>query len=143
MTENNQKGFITELQCELYFTQKGLLLSKPILQDSRYDYILDVNHKLYKIQCKSSIPKEDNSIIVFRTHMNNVRQNTTTYYNEYDVDYFYTFFDGKHYLVPFDKIGKGSTTLRFFSKKPNNPTIKWAKDFEADLILKQIMEEVV
>ena len=57
MTENNQKGFLTELQCELYFNSKGILLSKPIMADSRYDYIMEYNGTLYKIQCKSSSPK--------------------------------------------------------------------------------------
>ena len=44
MTENNQKGFLTELQCELFFTEKNILLSKPIVQDSRYDYIIDMTN---------------------------------------------------------------------------------------------------
>ena len=144
MTENNKKGLLTELQCELYFSSKNLLLSKPICQDSRYDYILDYDGTLYKIQCKSSSYKEDK--IVFRTHMNNIRQNTTTYYKSSDVDFFYTFYDGINYLIPYSKSGKGETTLRFVSKTPNNPTIRWAKDYEADKILFEITsneEEVV
>lgn len=143
MTSNNQKGRITEIQCELYFTQNNILLSKPICQDSRYDYIMEYNKHLYKIQCKSSTFKEDK--IEFRTHMNNIRQNTTTYYSEEDVDFFYTYYDGTGYLIPFNKAGKGSTILRFTSKTPNNPTIRWAKDYEADKILSEILnrEEVV
>ena len=99
MTENNQKGFLTELQCELFFIQHQLLLSKPIIQDSRYDYILDYNGKLYKIQCKSSTLKDDDRII-FKTHMNNIRQNTTRYYTKEDVDFFYTYYnDSFNYRV--------------------------------------------
>jgi hypothetical protein len=142
MTENNQKGFLTELQCELFFTQHKLLLSKPIIQDSRYDYILDLNSKLYKIQCKSSTLK-DNNRIVFKTHMNNIRQNTTTYYTKDDVDFFYTYFNDQSFLVPFEKSGKGETTLRFTSKTPNNPSIRWAKDFLAENILNQLIKEEV
>lgn len=141
MTDNNQKGFITELQCELFFTQKNILLSKPITQDSRYDYIADIDGKLYKIQCKSSIGRDNETYIVFRTHMSNIRQNTVSYYSKEDVDLFYTYYNGIDYLIPFDKAGKGSTTLRFISKTPNNPTIKWAKDYQADIILNKIKEE--
>lgn len=97
--------------------------------------------KLYKIQCKSA-SYEDNKI-TFRTHMTNIRQHTTTYYSKEDVDFFYTCYNGVSYLIPFDKIGKGATTLRFFSKTPSNPLIRWAKDFQADLILKRIEEEVI
>lgn len=132
---------MTELQCELFFTEKNILLSKPITQDSRYDYIADINHCLYKIQCKSSTFKDDK--IVFRTHMNNVRQNTTTYYSANDIDFFYTYYNGIHYLIPFTQSGKSATTLRFESKTPNNSIIRWAKDFEADKILKEIIEEEV
>lgn len=141
MTENNQKGFLTELQCELFFTEKNILLSKPIVQDSRYDYIMEVNCHLYKIQCKSSTFRDGK--IVFRTHMNNIRQNTTTYYSADDVDFFYTYYNGVHYLIPFSKSGKSETTLRFESKTPNNPTIRWAKDFEANKILEEITKEEV
>ena len=143
MTSNNQKGRITEIQCELYFTQNNILLSKPICQDSRYDYIMEYNKHLYKIQCKSSTFKEDK--IEFRTHMNNIRQNTTTYYSEEDVDFFYTYYDGTSYLIPFNKAGKGSTILRFASKTSNNPTIRWDKVYDVYKILSEILnrEEVV
>lgn len=143
MTDSNQKGLITELFCELFFTKNKIMLSKPIAQDSRYDYIMEYNKKLYKIQCKSSTFKEDK--IIFRTHMNNVRQNTTTYYSEEDVDFYYTYYEGVDYLIPFKDAGKSETTLRFVSKTPNNPTIRWANDYEASKILLEISkkEEVV
>lgn len=86
MTENNQKGLLTELSCELFFIKNGFILSKPITQDSKYDYIADINNHFYKIQCKSSTFKEDR--IIFRAHMNNIRQNTTKFYSENDVDFF-------------------------------------------------------
>lgn len=139
MTENNKKGLLTELYCELYFSKNNILLSKPITQDSRYDYIMDYNGHLYKIQCKSSTFKDDK--IVFRTHMNNIRQNTTVYYSKDDVDFYYTHYDGKDYLVPFIAAGKSETTLRFESKNPNNPSIRWANDFLADVILLKIQQE--
>lgn len=144
MTDNNQKGYLTELYFEMFCTQRKILLSKPIIQDSRYDYIMEYNGKLFKIQCKSSSYK-DNDSIVFRTHMNNIRKNTTSYYSAKDVDFFYTYYDGISYLIPFNKSGKGATTLRFTSETPNNPTIRWAKQYEADVILAQIQnqEEVI
>ena len=143
MTDSNQRGVLTELHYELFCTERKILLSKPIIQDSRYDYVMEYNKKLYKVQCKSSTFKEDK--IVFRAHMNNIRQNTTTYYSEEDVDFFYTYYNGISYLIPFQNAGKDGTTLRFTSKTPNNPTIRWAKDYEADKILQNLdkKEEVI
>ena len=106
------------------------------MMDSRYDYIMEYKGILYKIQCKSSSPKENR--IVFRTHMNNIRQNITTYYDKKDVDFFFTYYNGISYLIPYDKAGKRETTLRFYSKTPNNPTIRWVKDYEADKILARL-----
>lgn len=142
MTDNNQKGALTELQCELCFLSRKILLSEPIIADSKYDYIMDFNGKLYKIQCKSSTPKDDDRI-VFYTEMTNVRNNNKTYYQSNDVDFFYTYHNGVSYLIPFDKASKKENTLRFSSKTPNNPFIKWAKDFEVDNILSQLMQEEV
>lgn len=142
MTDNNQKGALTELQCELFFLSQKILLSKPVITDSRYDYIMDFNGKLYKIQCKSSTFKDDDRI-VFYAEMTNIRNNIKTYYQKDDVDFFYTYYNGVNYLIPFDKASKKENTLRFSSKTPNNPTIKWAKDFEAEKILQQLVQEEV
>lgn len=142
MTDNNQKGALTELQCELFFLSRKILLSKPVIADSRYDYIMDFNGRLYKIQCKSSKLKDDDRI-AFYAEMTNIRNNVKSYYQKNDVDFFYTYYNGVSYLIPFDKTSKRENTLRFSSKTPNNPTIKWAKDFEAEKILQQLVQEEV
>ena len=57
MQENTIKGTLTELQCQKDFIQKGILVSQPIVQDSKYDFIIDledlyciVNILYHKIQ---------------------------------------------------------------------------------------------
>ena len=77
--------------------------------------------------------------IVFRTHMNNIRQNTTTYYSADDVDFFYTYYNGVHYLIPFSKSGKSETTLRFESK--NKDKLEEIKEYYVNLVNKYIKEE--
>ena len=54
MKDNTIKGVLTELQCQKDFIERGILVSQPITQDSKYDYIVDIKGILYKIQCKSS-----------------------------------------------------------------------------------------
>ena len=134
MTEANQKGLITEIQCQYDFSKYRIILSKPICQDCRYDYIVDINNKLYRIQCKSAIVAEDGSFIKFKCHMTNIRQNTEKYYEDKDVDYFYTHYNGQGYLVPVNVGGKQEKVLRF-SAKQNHSTILWAKDYTLEKIL--------
>lgn len=142
MKDNTIKGVLTELQCQRDFIAKGILVSQPITQDSKYDYIVDIDNKLYKIQCKSSSISELGDYIRMKTKSTNIRTMKDTYYSSEDIDYFYTCYDDKSYLVPVEKAGHGETTLRFFSSNPKNPNIRWASDYEFDKILSQIKEEV-
>ena len=142
MQDNTIKGVLTELQCQKDFIEKGILVSKPIVQDSRYDFIADINGKLYRIQCKSSTLSSTKDYISMKTKSTNIRTMKDTYYTKEDIDYFYTCFDGKSYLVPVEKAGHGETRLRFTSSQVNNPNIRWAVDYELTTILNKLKEEV-
>ena len=136
MFETKKKGNLTELQCITAFTEMGALVSIPFGEDSRYDFIADIDNKLIKIQCKSSSELVDNNevvAIVFKT----VRQNgsnsktyTRTKYTKEEIDYFATFYNGQCYIVPVEQCSN-EKRLRFVPPK-NGQTkgINWAKDYE-------------
>lgn len=143
MQLNSIKGTLTELQCEKDFIEKGIVVSQPIMPDSKYDFIVDINHKLYRIQCKSSTLSEDKTFISLKTKSTNIRTMKNSYYTRDDIDYFYTCYDGKSYLIPVEIAGRGETRLKFFSEQYKNPNIRWARDYEFEKILGQLkMEEV-
>ena len=54
MNENLKKGAITELKCQMFLIENDFIISKPILDNARYDLILDYNNKIYRIQIKTS-----------------------------------------------------------------------------------------
>lgn len=142
MQETTIKGFLTENQCEKIFISKGIIISKPVVNDCRYDYIIDINNHFYRIQCKTGTLSEDGSYIHFGTKTKNIRNGMNNYYDETEIDYFYTCYNNIHYLVPVQKAGKGDTRLRLFSNcSSNNPNIRWAKDYELDLILNGLQEQ--
>lgn len=142
MQENTIKGTLTELQCQKDFIQNGILISQPIVQDSKYDFIIDLEGKLLRIQCKTSSLSEDGNFITFKAKSTNIRTMKDTYYTKKDIDFFYTYHQGVSYLIPVEKAGKGETRLRFVSNQPKNPNIRWAKDYELNLMLQKIKEEV-
>ena len=142
MQENTIKGTLTELQCQKDFIQKGILVSQPIVQDSKYDFIIDLEGKLYRIQCKSSSLSADEKFISLKSKSTNIRTMKDSYYTKNDIDFFYTCHQGVSYLVPVEDAGKGQTRLRFVSDQPNNPNIRWAKNYEFNLMLQKIKEEV-
>lgn len=142
MCDNNIKGKITELRCQQDFIERGILVSQPIVADSKYDFIVDIKGKLFKVQCKSSCLSKTEDYITMRTKSKNIRTNKESYYSKQDIDYFYTCFNNISYLVPVELAIHGETRLRFESTQPNNPNIRWAKDFEFSSMLQKIMEEV-
>lgn len=135
MIESSQKGLLTELQCQADFTGLGILLSQPITQDSRYDFIADINGCLVKIQCKTASVDAAETYIKFSGYTTNIRNNIKKHYTEKEVDYFYTCYKSNSYLIPQQEVGR-EKTLRF-SCKENNPNISWAKDFELNYILQK------
>ena len=48
------KGDVTELLVSAYLLKLGYVVSKPLTQDSKYDLIVDINHKLIRIQVKTA-----------------------------------------------------------------------------------------
>ena len=75
MENTNFKGKITELKIITHFLELGYAVSQPLMQDSKYDCIIDVAGRLYKIQIKTSRQdiKTDSPIFVF-----NCKSVTTT-----------------------------------------------------------------
>jgi PD-(D/E)XK endonuclease len=60
MHSTHQKGEIAHLKVMLRAIEKGVVLSKPLI-DSRYDFILDDGQKLERVQVKYASGKAQNS----------------------------------------------------------------------------------
>ena len=60
MHSTHQKGEIAHLKVMLRAIEKGVVLSKPLI-DSRYDFILDDNQKLERVQVKYASGKAPHS----------------------------------------------------------------------------------
>ena len=117
----------------------GYLVSKPLTQDSKYDLIVDINHKLIRIQVKTA-RLNDRTIgksIKFncRSTTNNVRECKQRYYSPEDVDYFATYWDNAVYLVP---VTECSAEKILWIDKPTHKNSCFANDYLAEEVLKRI-----
>lgn len=135
------KGEITELQVATSFLLLGYQVSKPITNNSRYDFIVDILGKLYKIQVKTSVLSDDLDYFEFRTSNchTNTQKTVTKYYTKEDVDFFATHCNGKTFLVPIEKIGNSSFRLRMTI--PKNGQIKginFAEDYTIEKIISNL-----
>ena len=144
MLETKIKGNVTEMECMLAFMKLGYQVSIPFGEDSRYDFVVDINDKLYKIQCKTCSEVTENEQVLavkFKT----VRQSgskatnwTRIKYEENEIDYFATSYQGICYLVPVKECSI-EKTLRIIP--PRNGQIKgisFLKDYELSEVLKTL-----
>ena len=133
-------GEITEQQVTLEFLKQGILISKPLVQSSRYDFIADINNKLYKIQVKTGRFKEE-SYLEFTTSTShtNTKGTINISYSEDDVDFFATMYNGQCYLIPYHLCGKRAQRLRFVpAKNGQTKGILFAKDFQLENIINSL-----
>lgn len=134
-------GEITERKVALEFLKLGIMISKPLVQSSKYDFIIDVNHKLYKIQVKTSTLREEGSYFDFATSTShtNTQGTINLTYSEDDVDFFATMFEDQCYLVPKKICGNRNQRLRLKPTKNNQTVgITFAKDYHLEDIVSKL-----
>jgi len=131
------KGEITEQLVAIEFLKQGIMISKPLVQSSRYDFIVDVNHRLYKIQVKTGRSPEE-GVLEFNTSTShtNTRGTKNLTYETDDVNYFATMHDGQCYLIPIELCGKSTQRIRFVpTKNGQTKGILFAKDYKLEDVI--------
>lgn len=112
-----KKGNLTEMQCMAAFTAHNCSVAIPFGDNSKYDFIADVDGKLLKIQVKTASLRDEGSIKFScrSTHVNCTGVKNVSYTNA-EIDYFATYWDGECYLVPVQECST-EKTLRFNAPK--------------------------
>lgn len=143
MLNTKQKGNLTELKCLTKFVELGYSVSIPYGENSRYDFILDYNGELLKIQVKTAKlaqgTEENPETIEFATC--SMRYNSgggqRVYYTKDEIDYFATWWDNEVYLVPVEECSV-SKKLRFVPPKNGQRVgISFCKDYIAEKVLER------
>lgn len=141
MKNTKHEGSLVELQCITYLFSLGYDISIPFGDNSRYDFVIDINNKLYRVQCKKSHLEEEG---VYKFNCCNVGANASGYYKkvytEEQIDFYSTFVEGKCYLVPIQETSKRSKTLRFVPPKNNQiKGITFASEYEAKKQIEKLL----
>lgn len=133
------KGKITELLVAQAFLELGYQVSQPLVSDSRYDLIIDIDGTLLRIQVKTStVDPEDESYFEFvtRSSHTNTQRTINRPYTSDEIDCFATIYNGECYIVPVKEAGNGRQRLRLKPTKNNQKTgIKFAEDYKLEKIL--------
>ena len=137
-------GEITEQQVAIEFLKLGYMVSKPLVQNSRYDFVLEVQNKLYKVQVKTATAKEDDSFIEFATSTShtNTQGTINKSYTSNEVDFFATIYNSQCYLIPIAVCGKRAQRLRLVPTKNGQTVgITFAKDYTLEETLKRVLTD--
>lgn len=136
------KGNLTELLCLAAFTKLGYQISIPYGDHARYDFIVDINNKLYRIQCKTATECAK-GVYVFScrsTAANRSRVASRSYTNN-EIDYFATIIENECYLVPINETGGRSKRLRFVPPKNNRKAgVSYAEEYHIEAQLQKLIE---
>ena len=136
MNETKQKGLLTELRCQTFFTELGYNVLIPLGEDCRYDMIVDIDNHLIRVQVKTSHLKDNEKGIEFSTRSTRVNSNNviSKKYTKDEIDYFATWWENKVYLIPVEECGV-SKTLMFENKLVNQHSVSFINDYEAQNII--------
>lgn len=139
MVQTKAKGLATELLCQAYLTSLGYNISIPIGEDCRYDFILDINGSLQRIQVKSCQETENGLTFSTRSITTSGHHNINHPYTKEEIDFISIYYNDQCYLIPVEEFeGKLSRSLSFTGKKVNEITPLFIEDFTAENIIYKI-----
>jgi hypothetical protein len=145
MIDTKILGNATEMECMLECMKLGVQVSIPFGEDSRYDFIMDYNGKLYRIQSKHCSEIVDDSNKVVAVKFKTVRQSgsnasihTRTKYTKEEIDYFSTSYEGKCYLVPVEQCSNEKILRIKPPKNGQTKGISFLENYELSEVLKTL-----
>lgn len=141
-------GNVNELKCITKFISMGFNCSIPYGDAAKYDFIVDINGKLLRMQCKSSnyvrLKSGSRDLDAFQfscvCSTTNTKETVRHRYTEDDIDYFCTSFLDNVYIVPVNECST-SKTLRLAPPKSGQLTYNRAEDYLIENVIKEYSEE--
>lgn len=136
-------GNLTELQCITRFYELGYSVSIPYGDSEKYDMVLDVRGKLYRLQCKHATPRMNEEGTITHLTIRTVWQSGYTKHSQYkrnqytkdDCDYFVTHYQGKNYLIPVEQCSNEKSLRIVPPKNGQIKNINFLEDFVDEEVL--------
>lgn len=108
---STQKGSIAEAAIELEAVRNSIVVLRPSTEGRRYDLVFDVDHRLYRVQCKWARLRGDLIVVQVSTcRYTPSRGYVRTTYDAAEVDLIAIHCDAldRRFLVPIEDVGDRS-----------------------------------
>ena len=128
-------GDIGEAMAIADFTKMGAVISKPLSNNARYDFIADINNQIYRVQVKATTSiKEDKMVFSTKTTNYVQGQHKSTPYTKEEIDMFYLYCfenDWRGLFVLNEEVSPVELKIRLTPAKNGRiKGIRMAEDFE-------------
>jgi hypothetical protein len=142
MMTTDQKGNIAEAAIQLAATKLCIDVYRPVAEGGRYDLILDINNRLWRVQCKWA-PREGEVVTVRCYSSRRVRDGfLKRRYEPGEVDAFAAYCSelDRCYFIPYELFQRRTNISLRLGPTHNNQArgVNWAKDFEFDAKLSNV-----
>ena len=145
MDNPNHKGNVAELAIATEAARLGLSVLKPLTEHERYDLVLGIGGRLFRVQCKWGARR--GSVIEVRlrsSYHSPTRGYVVTTYEESEVDLIAIYCGelDRSYLLPIDLVARCNMVhLRLEPTKNNQrAALNWAADYEFPGAVAQLAE---
>lgn len=131
------------MQVALAFIKKGFQVSQPLVSDSRYDFIVDINNHLIRLQVKTCRIFEEDGYIDFATSSShtNTKGTINHSYTNVEIDYFATFYNNQCYVISVNDCGSRNQRLRITPPKNGNQReSKMLENYSIDKFLETLID---
>jgi len=135
---SKSKGNISEAKALFEFQKFGIPVLMPWGDNERYDMVIELDKKFYRVQVKTANEENNGSIKGYcRSSTNHTtNKNLSTYEDDVDYFVFYNQIYDKIALVPIgDTNGQKSISLRISAPLNGNQSLKYFDDYSFEKIL--------
>lgn len=139
MVESKARGLSNELLCQAYIISLGYNISVPIGEDCRYDFIMDIQGKLKRVQVKSCVENENGLSFPTMSITTSGAENVKHPYSKEEIDFISVYYDHQCYLIPIELFeGQKQCSLSFTGKKVNATQPLYIENYMAEKVIDEI-----
>ena len=126
---HTQIGDITEYKFVVYCLEHNIAISKPVSNNLPYDFIIDINGRLLKVQVKTGYDAPSPNTFMFNTRSTSKNYTEVTTKDYVDkIDGFITYYNklpNKFFYIPINIATKGTMVMYYGdAPKANQHSIK-------------------